>query len=59
MKGGKKGSKALGVVGKYCVQDSVLVVKLFNTIQSWVGLCEMARTCNVPIFYLYTQKKGV
>ena len=59
MKGGKRGAKALGVVGKYCVQDSVLVVKLFNTIQSWVGLCEMAKTCNVPIFYLYTQGQQI
>ena len=25
-----KGANALGIVGKYCVQDSLLVAKLFN-----------------------------
>ena len=59
MKGGEKGSKALGVVGKYCVKDSVLVAKLFDVLQVWVGLCEMAKTCNVPIFVLYTQGQQI
>ena len=49
-----KARRAMGVVGKYCVQDSVLVVKLMNKLQTWVGLCEMAKTCNVGIFTLYT-----
>ena len=56
---GKKAQKAMGIVGKYCVQDSALVLKLFETIQTWVGLCEMAKTCNVPIFYLYTQGQQI
>jgi len=59
MEGGQRGSDALGIVGKYCVQDSVLVTKLFHKIQTWVGLCEMAKTCNVPIFYLYTQGQQI
>ena len=59
MKGGERGSKALGVVGKYCVQDSVLVCELFDTLQTWVGLCEMAKVCNVPIFYLYTKGQQI
>ena len=55
----KKGSRALGVVGKYCVQDSVLVAKLFQKLQIWIGLAEMATICNVPIFYLYTQGQQI
>jgi len=47
--------KAMGVVGKYCIQDSVLVLKLMEYLQTWVGLTEMAKTCMVPIFALYTQ----
>lgn len=54
-----KAKKALGIVGKYCVQDSVLVVKLMEKLQTWVGLSEMARTCNVPIFTLYTQGQQI
>ena len=55
----KKSQQAMGIVGKYCVQDSVLVMLLFNKLQTWIGLCEMAKTCNVPIFYLYTQGQQI
>lgn len=59
MKGGKRGEVALGVVGKYCVQDSALVLKLFDKLQTWFGLTEMAKVCNVPIFTLYTQGQQI
>lgn len=55
MKGGNNGAKALGIVGKYCVQDSLLTAKLFEKLQTWFGLSEMAKICNVSIFDLYTQ----
>jgi DNA polymerase elongation subunit (family B) len=55
MKGGEKGAKALGIVGKYCVKDSELVVRLFETLTTWIALCEMSKVTNVPIFQLYTQ----
>ncbi len=51
--------KSLGIVGKYCLVDTILVVKLFHAMQTWYGLVEMATTCNVPIFYLYTQGQQV
>ena len=41
--------KAMGIVGKYCIVDSVLVGLLFDKLKTWVSLCEMAKTCNVPI----------
>ena len=59
MKGGRNGDKAMGICGKYCVKDSVLVVQLMEKLQTWVGLCEMAKTCNVPIFTLYTQGQQI
>jgi DNA polymerase elongation subunit (family B) len=55
----KKAQKAMGIVGKYCVQDSALVIRLFNKLQTWIGLCQMANVCNVPIFYLYTQGQQI
>jgi DNA polymerase elongation subunit (family B) len=55
MQGGDKGSKALGIVGKYCVKDSLLVVRLFEVLTTWIALCEMSKVTNVPIFALYTQ----
>ena len=45
----RRARKAMGIVSKYCVQDSLLVTKLFDKTKTWVGLCEMAKTCNVPI----------
>jgi DNA polymerase elongation subunit (family B) len=59
MRGGRRGARALGIVGKYCVQDTVLVAKLFDKLQTWVGLTEMAKVCNVPPFYLYTQGQQI
>lgn len=54
-----KAKKAMGVVGKYCVQDTVLVSKLLDTLQTWIGLSEMAKVCCVPIFTLYTQGQQI
>lgn len=50
---------ANGVVVHNCVQDSALVLNLFHKLQTWVGLCEMAKVCNVPIFVLYTQGQQI
>lgn len=46
-------------VGKYCVQDSRLVLLLFEKLQTWIGLSEMAKTCRVPILTLYTQGQQI
>jgi len=55
----KKAKKAIALCGKYCVQDSLLVVKLMKKMQTWVGLCEMAKTVNCSIFSLYTQGQQI
>lgn len=49
----------LSRVGKYCVQDSRLVLLLFEKLQVWIGLTEMAKTCRVPILTLYTQGQQI
>jgi len=54
-----KARQAMGICAKYCVVDSVLVSKLFEKLQTWIGLCEMAAVCHVPIFYLYTQGQQI
>jgi DNA polymerase elongation subunit (family B) len=59
MKKGEKGKRALAICGKYCVQDSLLVLKLMDKLKTWVGLCEMAKTCNVEPFTLYTQGQQI
>ena len=51
--------ESLSVVAKYCVKDSELVVKLFEKLQIWIGLTEMANTCNTPVFTLFTQGQQI
>ena len=55
----KRARKAMAIVGKYCVQDSVLVVLLMEKLKTWVGLTEMAKTCRVSMFALYTQGQQI
>jgi DNA polymerase elongation subunit (family B) len=51
----KKAVKAMSLCGKYCLKDSILVVKLMDKLQAWVGLAEMAKTTNISIFDVFTQ----
>ncbi len=51
---GAKARKAMGVVGKYCIMDSVLPLLLMEKMQTWVGLTEMAKTYGCQMFALYT-----
>ena len=50
---------AIALVGKYCVQDSVLVQRLFDSFEVWVGVSEMAAVCNVPMSFLYTKGQQI
>lgn len=59
MKDDKRGRRALGICGKYCVMDSVLVARLSTIFQVWIDACETAKTCNIPISYLYTKGQQV
>jgi len=55
----KRSKKAMGIIGKYCFKDSDLCVKLMQKMQTWIGLTEMAKTCNVGIFSLYSQGQQI
>lgn len=49
----EENSKALGIVGKYCVKDSLLVFELFQKFQYWYSLIEMSKICQVPYAHLF------
>lgn len=51
--------KSLGIVGKYAVQDSMLVLRLFDKLQTWIGLNEMSKICNIPMVSLFTQGQQI
>ena len=49
MTGTAEGDRKMGVVGKYCVMDSMLVHRLLTVLNSLVGLVEMAKVTNVGV----------
>lgn len=51
----EKKSLGLGRIGKYCIQDSLLVLNLMNKLQTWSSLVEMSKICQVQLFDLYTK----
>jgi len=46
---------SLGESGKYCTKDAYITLLLYLKMQTWYGLCEMAKTARVPIFYLFSK----
>ena len=54
-----KGKKALAICGKYCVKDSFVVIKLYETLTTWIGTCELSKVCNTLIFSIYSQGQQV
>jgi DNA polymerase elongation subunit (family B) len=51
--------KSMSIVGKYCIQDSFLVLQLFEKLQIWITLVEMSRVCNTPIFVIFTKGQQI
>ncbi len=51
--------KAMAVCGKYCVKDSALVLNLYDKMQIFIGLVEMANIFNVTPFDMYTKGQQV
>lgn len=51
--------KAMAKVGKYCVQDSVLVADIFEHLQTWLSFSEMSRTCTTPIMTIHVHGQQV
>jgi len=52
-------TKKITECGKYCVQDSYLVLQLFKVLETWIGLIEMSSICHVPIMSLFTQGQQI
>jgi len=44
----KTSTKKLNECAKYCVQDALLVLRLFKKLETWIGLVEMARSVMSP-----------
>ena len=51
--------KYMSICGKYCMQDSRLVMKLMEKLTVWHALAEMAIVCNVPMITLFTKGQQI
>ena len=55
----KKSTKAMSLIGRYCLKDSELCTKLMRKMDTWTGLTEFAKTVNTGIFGIYTQGQQI
>lgn len=47
--------KTLAKVATYCIQDSILVMKLFDKVQMWIDVCEISKITKCEIENIYTR----
>lgn len=47
------------VIADYCLQDCVLVYRLFAKLEVLTNLIEMANVCSVPLYYLLIRGQGI
>lgn len=45
----------LKLVAQYCIQDSMLVLKLFDKVQMWIDVCEISKITACGIEDIYTR----
>jgi len=46
-------------IGTYCVQDTILPIKLFHVLHLWDGLEQLANVTCIPMWYLQTRGQQV
>lgn len=49
----------MGKIGKYCVQDSHVVLLIWEKAYIWISIAEEANACCVPIHWLYTRGQQI
>ena len=54
-----KDTEVLKLVAEYCIQDSVLVIKLFDKVQMWIDACEVSKITRCNIEDIYTRGEQV
>ncbi|AXN91119.1 putative family B DNA-dependent DNA polymerase [Namao virus] len=54
-----KGPEERLIIGKYCIQDTQLVLDLYSKLEVHVNHIAMANVCNVPLHYLFTRGQGI
>lgn len=51
--------EALTITGRYCVQDTILPIKIAEKLNLWITMEEMSNVMNVPPSYLHTRGQQI
>lgn len=51
--------EGMSLMGKYCIQDTVLVVDLAEKMNTWTSMEEMSNVTHVPVSYLHTRGQQI
>ncbi len=51
--------RALTITGEYCVQDTILPVRLVEKLNLWTTMEEMSNVMHIPTTYLHTRGQGI
>ncbi len=55
----RKGAAERSIIGKYCIQDCVLVSRITNKLQIIMNNMGMSNVCSVPLSFLFMRGQGV
>ena len=55
----RESSAGRAIVGKYCLQDCLLVLELYKKLETFNNSMCMANVCSVPIGYIFTRGQGI
>jgi DNA polymerase delta subunit 1 len=51
--------EGMSLMGKYCIQDTILPVDLAEKLNIWTSMEEMSNVTNVPVSYLHTRGQQI
>jgi DNA polymerase elongation subunit (family B) len=55
----RESSAGRAIVGKYCLQDCMLVIDLYRKLETFNNTMCMANVCSVPVSYIFIRGQGI
>jgi DNA polymerase elongation subunit (family B) len=55
----RENAEGRAIVGKYCLQDTDLVIDLYKKLETFNNSMSMANVCTVPVGYIFTRGQGI
>ncbi len=55
----RESSAGRAIVGKYCIQDCLLVLELYKKLETFNNSMSMANVCSVPVSYIFKRGQGI